>query len=52
MAFTPWHQDAVSGSHPPHLLSEVKRKLDFEPAKGSFWQILLKNSPVEAQGVR
>jgi len=21
MAFTPWHLDAVSGSHPPHLLS-------------------------------
>jgi len=20
MAFTPWHLDAVSGSHPPHLL--------------------------------
>jgi hypothetical protein len=20
IAFTPWHLDAVSGSHPPHLL--------------------------------
>src|SRR6202166_4086782 len=25
MAFTPWHLDAVSGSHPPHLLSRVER---------------------------
>jgi len=25
MAFTPWHLDAVSGSHPPHLLSGVKQ---------------------------
>jgi hypothetical protein len=25
-AFTPWHLDAVSGSHPPHLLTGVKRK--------------------------
>src|ERR1700741_2919644 len=24
IAFTPWHLDAVSGSHPPHLL-RVKR---------------------------
>src|ERR1700723_4148848 len=23
MAFTPWHPDAVSGSHPPHLLPVV-----------------------------
>src|ERR1700733_10980472 len=22
-AFTPWHLDAVSGSHPPHLLSAL-----------------------------
>jgi hypothetical protein len=29
MAFTLWHPDAVSGSHPPHLLSGTKRKLDF-----------------------
>ena len=26
------------------LLSGVKRKLDFEPAKGSFWRILLQKS--------
>src|SRR5580704_17750988 len=26
MAFTPWHLDAVSGSHPPHLLMGPKRK--------------------------
>ena len=26
MAFTPWHPDAVSGSHPPHLLIGVDRK--------------------------
>src|SRR5580704_5630486 len=25
MAFTPWHLDAVSGSHPPHLLFPQKR---------------------------
>ena len=25
MAFTPWHPDAVSGSHPPHLLCAAKR---------------------------
>src|SRR5277367_3092167 len=24
-AFTPWHLDAASGSHPPHLLLGVKR---------------------------
>src|ERR1700692_2352919 len=24
-AFTPWHLDAVSGSHPPHLLMGVDR---------------------------
>jgi hypothetical protein len=33
-------------------LSGVKRKLDLDPAKGRFWRIVLKNSPVEAQGVR
>jgi hypothetical protein len=33
-------------------LSGVKRKLDFESAKGSFWLIVLKNSPVEAEGLR
>jgi hypothetical protein len=25
-AFTPWHLDAVSGSHPPHLLLGEQRK--------------------------
>ena len=25
MAFTPWHLDAVSGSHPPHLLCSALR---------------------------
>src|SRR5665811_1150474 len=25
MAFTPWHLDAVSGSHPPHLLLRDQR---------------------------
>src|SRR4029077_18587932 len=34
MAFTLWHPDAVSGSHPPHLLSVVKRKLDLEDSEG------------------
>jgi len=29
MAFTLWHLDAVSGSHPPHLLSKEERKSDF-----------------------
>src|ERR1700731_4987558 len=29
MAFTPWHLDAVSGSHPPHLLLGEERKSDF-----------------------
>jgi hypothetical protein len=33
MAFTPWHLDAVSGSHPPHLVSGVKRESDFGSAK-------------------
>src|SRR5580704_2802756 len=26
MAFTPWHLDAVSGSHPPHLLRKDVRR--------------------------
>ena len=34
MAFTLWHPDAVSGSHPPHLLSGVERKLDVGAAFG------------------
>jgi hypothetical protein len=25
MAFTLWHLDAVSGSHPPHLLSGIQQ---------------------------
>src|ERR1700689_3183759 len=25
-AFTPWHLDAVSGSHPPHLFTKEDRK--------------------------
>src|SRR6476620_4435417 len=28
IAFTPWHLDAVSGSHPPHLLRATSRRLD------------------------
>src|ERR1700733_5344260 len=34
-AFTPWHLDAVSGSHPPHLLS-AKRKSDLRAVKSAF----------------
>ena len=34
-AFTPWHLDAVSGSHPPHLL-RVKRKSDLRAVKSAF----------------
>src|SRR5258708_38326833 len=31
-AFTPWHLDAVSGSHPPHLLSGGKPDLTIATA--------------------
>src|SRR6187399_3003939 len=31
MAFTPWHLDAVSGSHPPHLLMGGKADLALAP---------------------
>jgi hypothetical protein len=34
------------------LLSGAKRKLDLETPKGRYWRIVLKNSPVEAEGVR
>ena len=36
MAFTLWHPDAVSGSHPPHLLSGTKRKSDFGAVRSAF----------------
>ena len=36
MAFTLWHPDAVSGSHPPHLLSGAKRKSDFRAVRAAF----------------
>jgi hypothetical protein len=36
MAFTLWHPDAVSGSHPPHLLLGVKQKLDFGGVRSAF----------------
>src|ERR1700722_19916360 len=32
MAFTLWHLDAVSGSHPPHLLLGEERKSRFGPS--------------------
>jgi len=36
IAFTPWHLDAVSGSHPPHLLTGVKRTRARQDADFAF----------------
>jgi hypothetical protein len=36
MAFTLWHPDAVSGSHPPHLLLGVWQKWHFSTLTSVF----------------
>src|SRR5271170_1344646 len=36
IAFTLWHLDAVSGSHPPHLFTGVKRKCRSSGANSAF----------------
>src|SRR5436190_17117377 len=42
MAFTPWHLDAVSGSHPPHLFSVISGSRGLAagcllPPEGGHW---------------
>jgi hypothetical protein len=32
-------------------ISGIRRKLDFEPAKGSFWRIVLKKSAAQLFGM-
>jgi hypothetical protein len=39
MAFTLWHPDAVSGSHPPHLLSGVIQTSDSKDVTSAFGPI-------------
>src|SRR6188768_2194338 len=39
MAFTPWHLDAVSGSHPPHLL--IGCKVENRPAPKTSGKLVI-----------
>src|ERR1700733_12919041 len=44
IAFTPWHLDAVSGSHPPHLLcsglrTQVGHRVMSEKCQTRKWRI-------------